>query len=122
MHKSRLGCVVIDCQHGDLDGHATFWAEALGYEVGERDDRYVVLHGPEREVKVLIQAVEHEPRVHFDIETDDREAERARLEGLGAREVARVREWIVMEAPSGHRFCIVKPQRSDLDEHGAAHG
>jgi hypothetical protein len=24
--------------------------------------------------------------------------------------------WVVMEAPSGHRFCVVNPQRADFDE------
>lgn len=32
--------------------------------------------GPDDEVKVLVQAVEHPSRVHIDIETDDIEAER----------------------------------------------
>jgi hypothetical protein len=60
---------------------------------------------------VLLQAVDHDPRVHLDFETDDREAEAARLEGLGAAVVERSEKgWIVMEAPTGHRFCLVKPQ------------
>ena len=54
----------------------------------------------------------HDSRVHLDIETDDLEAERARLEKLGAKLVARVKSWIVMEAPTGHRFCLVHPGRS----------
>ena len=59
---------------------------------------------------MVLQAVDHPPRVHLDVETDDQEAERARLEKLGAREVAQIRRWYVMEAPTGHRFCIVNPQ------------
>lgn len=38
--------------------------------------RYRELEGPDDEVKVLVQAVEHPSRVHIDIETDDIEAER----------------------------------------------
>ena len=30
----------------------------------------------------------------------------ARLEELGARSVAKVRTWVVMEAPTGHRFSV----------------
>ena len=56
---------------------------------------------------------DHEPRVHLDIETDDKEAECERLKGLGAKEVARLKTWIVMEAPTGHRFCLVGPQGDD---------
>ena len=58
--------------------------------------------------------MEHPSRVHLDIETDDKEAEVARLVELGAREVERFPRWIVMEAPTGHRFCVVNPQRADF--------
>ena len=37
-----------------------------------------------------------------------------RLEALGAKRVAQVRTWWVMEAPSGQRFCVVRPQRKDF--------
>ena len=63
-----------------------------------------------------VLVVTHDSRVHLDIETDDLEAERARLEKLGARLVARVKSWIVMEAPTGHRFCLVRAQRSGFNE------
>jgi hypothetical protein len=64
------------------------------------------------EVTLLIQAVERPSRVHVDIETDDIEAEVRRLEGLGARRVAQVKRWWEMEAPTGQRFCVVRPQRA----------
>src|SRR5688500_13042882 len=56
----------------------------------------------------MVQRVEpgHEG-VHFDIETDNVEAELARLEKLGAKRVRQVKNWWVMEDPGGHRFCIV---------------
>lgn len=116
MHRSRLGAVIIDCQGQDMAADATFWSEALGRSVDEAnsDDRYVSLSGPDEEVNVLLQRVEHPSRVHLDIETDDIPAEVARLEKLGARRVADIKGWTVMEAPSGHRFCVVKPQRADF--------
>ena len=52
--------------------------------------------------------VGHDSRVHLDIESDDIEAEVARLEALGAKKVAFIRRWWVMEAPTGQRFCVVK--------------
>ncbi|HEX6978733.1 MAG TPA: VOC family protein [Alphaproteobacteria bacterium] len=120
MHKSRLGALVIDCQTADLTAAAAFWSAALGYSLqGPEDDgRYAELKAPDREMKVLLQKVEHPSRVHLDIEADDVEAEAARLEKLGARRIEKIKTWIVMEAPSGHRFCIVRPQRPDLAEHG----
>lgn len=118
MHKSRLGALVIDCRTDDLDAAAGFWAGALGLDVDDdkSDPLYRGLIGPDNEVSMLVQKVEHDSRIHLDIETDDQAAEVARLEKLGARQVAAIKGWIVMEAPSGHRFCVVKPQRPDFDE------
>jgi len=58
--------------------------------------------------------VTHESRVHLDIESDDIEAEVRRLEKLGARRIGMVKSWCVMEAPTGQRFCVVRPQRPDF--------
>ena len=66
---------------------------------------------------MLLQEVDHPSRAHLDIETDDIEAEVLRLEKLGAKRVAQIKRWWVMEAPSGHRFCVVLPQRADFDSH-----
>ena len=114
MHRSRLGVAVIDCQTGDLVPAVRFWSGALGTE-GAIDDegKYAVFEG-QSGPRVLLQAVDHEPRVHLDLETDDKEAEVRRLNALGAREVARIKSWIVMEAPTGHRFCVVGPQGDDF--------
>lgn len=114
MHKSRLACLVIDSQTEALMEAAYFWGQALGYEIAETDGRYVCLETPANQPQVLLQRVEHPSRVHLDIETDDIEAEVARMEGLGARVVERLAEWVVMQAPSGQRFCIVEPQRADF--------
>jgi predicted enzyme related to lactoylglutathione lyase len=124
MHKSRLGTIVIDCQTQDVDAAAAFWSAALGRTArtlrSPDDADYRGLEGPPEEVKVLVQAVQHPSRVHIDIETDDIEAEVLRLEALGARRVAQVKRWWVMEAPTGQRFCIVRPQRPDFEEHANA--
>lgn len=55
--------------------------------------------------------MDHDGRVHIDIETDDIPAEVARLEQLGARVAERLERWTVMQAPTGQRFCIVRAQR-----------
>jgi RNase P/RNase MRP subunit POP5 len=69
------------------------------------------------ELHVEVQQVEHPSRVHLDIEADDIDAEVRRLEALGARRVGAVNSWVVMEAPTGHRFCVVRVQRSDFEAH-----
>ena len=33
MHKSRLAGFIVDCEGGDLDEAASFWGQALGYDV-----------------------------------------------------------------------------------------
>jgi len=119
MHKSRLSNIIIDCQTNDIDGAARFWAAAIGRateSVADASEPYRLLEGEPGEMKILVQAVRHESRVHLDIETDDVEAEASRLEGLGARRIAKVKTWWVMEAPTGQRFCVVRPQRADFEE------
>lgn len=121
MHKSRLGTLVIDCGSGELDRDAEFWGKALGANVYSRDllpedEYYRGLETDSSQPKILIQKVDHPSRVHLDIETDDIDAEVARLEELGATKVKKVRSFWIMEAPTGHRFCVVRPQREDFDE------
>ena len=115
MHHSRLCAVLIDCNTSDVDEAARFWSEALGRAVdlehrGSRGN-YRMLTTPPDEPIVQLQRVEHESRVHIDIESDDIEAEVARLEKLGAKLVERVKRWVVMQAPTGQRFCVVPIQR-----------
>ncbi|XDA98052.1 VOC family protein [Sulfitobacter sp. LCG007] len=114
-HKQRIGVVCIDCKTEDLTEAVAYWSAMLGME-GEIDERgkYAAFDDHSGRPRVLLQAVDHEPRVHLDIETDDKDAECERLKGLGAKEIARIRTWIVMEAPTGHRFCLVGPQGDDF--------
>jgi hypothetical protein len=116
MHRSRLSTFVIDCKTDDLDAAATFWSQALGrpWRPSDDDPSYRDLDAQDAEPLLLVQRVGHESRIHLDIETDDLDAEVARLEGLGARRVAFVKRWWVMEAPTGQRFCVVRPQRGPL--------
>jgi predicted enzyme related to lactoylglutathione lyase len=115
LHSSRINGILIDCNVDDIGAAAQFWAEALGRRIdsdhpGTRGN-YVMLETPQDEISVQIQRVEHESRVHIDIETDDIPAEVARLEKLGAVVDQRLERWVVMRAPSGQRFCIVRVQR-----------
>ena len=115
MHHSRLCALLIDCKTSDVDEAARFWAQALGRAVdmnhaGSRGN-YRMLETPAEEPLVQVQRVDHESRVHIDIETDNIPAEVARLEQLGASVVNRLERWVVMQAPTGQRFCIVRVQR-----------
>ncbi len=82
------------------------------------DANYVQLETAPNEPVLEVQKVDHESRVHIDIETDDIEAEAARIEKLGAKRVQKIRTWLVMEAPTGQRFCLVTPQRGMFETEG----
>jgi predicted enzyme related to lactoylglutathione lyase len=116
MHRSRLAGFIIDCQTDDLEGAARFWGSALGLPVraAESESIYRQLDHAPGGLHVEVQKVAHPSRVHLDIETDDVEAEAARLEALGAKRIGKVKSWIVMEAPTGQRFCVVRPQSDDF--------
>jgi hypothetical protein len=83
MHHSRLCAVLIDCKTSDVDQAARFWSEALGRAVDlnhpNSRGNYRMLETPADELIVEIQRVDHESRVHIDIEADDISAEVARL-------------------------------------------
>ncbi len=111
MHHSRLGGLIIDCNTDDLEREARFWSQALGFPARAASDPeegdFIPLETPPGEPYIEVQAVDHPSRVHLDIKTDDLDAEVARLERLGARRLQKIRYWWVMEAPSGHRFCVI---------------
>jgi len=126
MHRSRLCALLIDCDTADIDAAARFWASALGRSMdmdhpGTRGD-YRMLETPPDEPIVQIQRVAHESRVHLDIETDNIPAEVQRLETLGATVVSRLPRWVVMQAPTGQRFCVVRVQRPGFPKNANAWG
>lgn len=120
-HRSRLSGFIIDCKTDDLDAATDFWAQALGCAIADRDAgdgeaEYQMLGDTPGDLHIEVQKVTHPSRVHLDIETDDVDAEADRLVALGARKIAFVKRWWVMEAPTGQRFCIV---RTKFPERGA---
>jgi hypothetical protein len=128
---AALGDVVFDCRHPA--SLARFWASALdGYRVAAYDHaelerlRAMGVDDPEDDPSVLVEPASGtgprlwftrvpEPRtgknrVHLDLLTDDVAAEAARLTALGARELGRVEDWIVLADPDGGEFCL-QPRR-----------
>jgi len=115
MHRSRLAGFIIDCQTDDLEAAAEFWSRALGLprraSKSPEDAGYALLETKPNDLHIEVQKVDHPSRVHLDIEADDVEAEVRRLEALGAKRLKQIRIWWVMEAPTGQRFCVVRPHR-----------
>ncbi len=120
MHKSKLAGFIIDCQTADLDGAANFWGQALGMAVRalspDEADLYKRLVDDQYGLNIEVQTVQHQSRVHLDIETDNIEAEVQRLEALGAKRVKNVKRWVVMEAPTGQRFCVVRASSPNFEQ------
>jgi predicted enzyme related to lactoylglutathione lyase len=121
MHKSQLAGFIIDCKTDDLDAAADFWAAALGFKRTAADtpatEKYVHMEKADPNgLDIEVQQVEHESRVHIDIETDDIEAEVARLVKLGAKKVKNYERWWVLEAPTGQRFCVVRAKRANFQK------
>ena len=120
MHRSQLGGFIIDCEGADPDTAAEFWSAALGYPALPQTDpaerKYRALDTGPDGLHIEVQTVDHPSRVHLDIETDDIEAEVGRLEALGAKRLESIRRWVVMEAPTGQRFCVVQKARANFDQ------
>ena len=117
-HRSRLAGFIIDCKVDDLDAAADFWSRALGCSVADRDAgdgtaEYQQLGDTPGDLHIEVQKVAHPSRVHLDIESDDIDAEADRLEELGAKKIAFVKRWWVMEAPTGQRFCVVRMKQPE---------
>lgn len=118
-HRSRLCAVLFDVDAASYEEAARFWGGALGRSAPfEPSARYSAFRGA---LDVLVQRVEPgREGVHIDIETDDVEAEVARLEGLGARRRERVKGWWVMVSPGGHPFCVVPAYSASWPEGATA--
>lgn len=120
MHKSQLAGFILDCNSDDLQAAADFWGAALGVAAEQSaspdEENYRMLKTAPGDLHIEVQKVAHASRVHIDIETDDIEAEVRRLEQLGAKRLDRINTWVVMEAPTGQRFCVVRPQRANFED------
>jgi hypothetical protein len=114
VHHSRLFGIFIDTPVAQAGPAASFWSAALGVPARPvaGEEQFTALDGALPGLTVDIQAVDDAPRYHVDIETDDVEAEVARLTALGAEPVSRWLECHTLRAPGGHLLCVV-PVHSD---------
>ena len=111
----RIGWVTIDCH--DPDGLARFWEQAVpSTRVYDDGDEEVVLKTNEGGYRLLFGKSSDEKRVknrlHLDLVPDDRDAEVARLESLGATRVdigqTGDETWVVLADPEGNEFCVLR--------------
>ena len=126
MHRSAIGAICIDLPEGAYEDASAFWRDALGAtgRRGTQHPEYEVLSTKVGGAAVLLQRVGGQvARVHLDVHTDDVGAEVARLISLGATQVARHDDWVVLEDPAGTVLCVVPVDRDDpLLDRAAVHG
>lgn len=109
MHRSRVYAVLIDTPHAEAAQAAAFWSAALAVpaEADPEHPHFLDLHGALPGLVTAVQAVDDAPRIHLDFETDDVEAETARLVALGATQVTRWQDCRVLRVPGGHLVCVL---------------
>lgn len=124
VHRSRLCHLVIDVS--DLDQGVSFWSAALNAaeEPVSENSRHIYrrLRLPDSEIRILLQKTSDEKaskeRMHLDLETDDIEAEVARLEALGAtrwdHQQERGYDYWVLRDPWSNEFCVLFPHFPEL--------
>jgi predicted enzyme related to lactoylglutathione lyase len=108
---------------------AEFWAEVLGWKIGEGVNEFEVwiereLGDPRNTGFPDILFLKNSStkigknRLHLDLRPDDQAAEVARLEKLGAQkiDIGQSAEpactWVVMADPEGNEFCVLRERKS----------
>ena len=95
---------------------AAFWSEATGRTVAQSEPYFAMLNPDDTGARMLFLKVPEgktaKNRMHLDFHAADREAEIARLVGLGATRHDTRREfgveWTVMTDPEGNEFCVAQ--------------
>jgi hypothetical protein len=105
----RLRILQIHAPAPDLAVVTAFWAQALSADPVDAPGAFTHLVDATSAVEVHIQSVgDGVSGYHLDLEADDRDAEVARLVGLGGREVAVFGEgYTVVADPAGLPHCII---------------
>jgi predicted enzyme related to lactoylglutathione lyase len=122
LHRTRVGSLVIDCH--DLLAGLAFGTAALDVSEVEGDPHtevYVSLGHVVGGLRLLLQRVPEQKvaksRLHLDIETDEVDAEVARLTSLGATVSERQSNGdAVLLDPNGNEFCVIHPETPGFPE------
>ncbi|WP_305788994.1 VOC family protein [Symbioplanes lichenis] len=116
MHRSRLYGLFIDTPAPDADAAGAFWSGVFGPPAvpEPHEPEFRMLAGAVPGLALGVQSIgpSDAPRYHIDIETDDVDAETARLTTLGAVEINRWLDCHTLRAPGGHLLCVI-PVHSD---------
>ncbi|GIF25642.1 hypothetical protein Ate02nite_83720 [Paractinoplanes tereljensis] len=109
-----MSTLLIDVPTDEAKKAAAFWSAALGVPANPvpGEEQFTSLPGILTGLTVGVQAVDDQARYHLDLETDDVDAETARLLALGAVELNRWLDCRILRVPGGHIVCVI-PLHSD---------
>ncbi|MBM7804237.1 hypothetical protein JOD57_000074 [Geodermatophilus bullaregiensis] len=121
-HRSRLAILLLDLPPEVHAAGTAFWAGATGRTAAPdpTDGDWASLGSFAGGLHLEVQRTGEgtPPRWHVDVETDDVDAEVARLEALGARREADMGSFWQMTDPAGLVFCVVGVQTgAEFDRH-----
>ena len=117
MHRILLREVIVDVPSATVEAARRFWSRALAATprvVGDGGE-FTTLDDPAALPHVAVQDVgTAAARYHLDLESDDVEAEVARLLRLGATEVSRRDGLVVVADPAGLLICVLPPESEEF--------
>ena len=119
----RIQAIAVDSTDPSIP--AAFWEKALGWRRTHEEDDEIVLESPAGSTEdgvlpdlLFLKVPEQKElknRLHLDLRPEDQDAEVARLEELGARQVSVgqgvAATWVVMADPDGNEFCVLRALR-----------
>src|SRR5437763_7818385 len=111
--------LVIDVEASGFRNGVRFWSEALGAPArhsGDPKDPFIELPAALGDLHVEMQRINGPSRYHLDLYAPNVDREARRLEALGAQKVKREESWWVMQAPTGHLFCIIPESAPEPDD------
>ncbi|MBL7258372.1 VOC family protein [Paractinoplanes lichenicola] len=113
-HRSRLSTILIDVPAEQTASAVSFWSQALGVDTRQPpgEPQFTGLIGALPGLTLAIQSIDGDARYHVDFETDDVEAETARLVALGAEQIDQWLECRILRIPGGQLACVI-PRHSD---------
>ena len=116
--RTGLVQVCLDSPADHHDREIAFWRAALDWRWADGDSRNSPASStrrPARTVQLLFQRLGADDpgrtvRAHIDLGTDQRAADAARLQALGAEQIGDGRGWIALRDPVGMIFCTTESQ------------
>lgn len=111
--RSLVDQVSLDVPDDRFEREARFWQDLTGWPgaVRPRTEFLALERPPGLPLRLLLQRLasgDGPVTAHLDLAADDRDAEAARHETLGAVPVRRTEHWTTLRDPAGRAYCITR--------------